>query len=100
MDNSKYLKKIIIDKDYVMESLKVGNNSFIYQQVENSFTQPNAGVNEKMLFSINERIELNRSSFPEPRPAACHQSLWRQQPSHCRDLLQGGRARAARGMRG
>lgn len=42
-------QKIIIDKDFVMESLKVGDNTFIYQQVENSFTQPNGGVNEKML---------------------------------------------------
>ena len=32
-----------------MESLKVGSQTFIYQQVENSFTQPNAGVNEQML---------------------------------------------------
>jgi len=42
-------QKIIIDKDYVMESLQVGDNTFIYQQVENSFTQPNGGVNEQML---------------------------------------------------
>jgi tRNA (uracil-5-)-methyltransferase len=42
-------QKIIIDKDYVMESLQVGNSTFVYQQVENSFTQPNGGVNEKML---------------------------------------------------
>jgi tRNA (uracil-5-)-methyltransferase len=42
-------QKIIIDKDYVMESLNVGEKTFIYQQVENSFTQPNAGVNEQML---------------------------------------------------
>jgi len=42
-------QKIIVDKDYVMESLQVGNKKFIYQQVENSFTQPNAGVNEQML---------------------------------------------------
>ncbi len=42
-------QKIILDKDYVMESLSVGNKQFIYQQVENSFTQPNAGVNEQML---------------------------------------------------
>jgi len=42
-------QKIIIDKDYVMESLQVGSNTFIYQQVENSFTQPNGGVNEQML---------------------------------------------------
>jgi len=42
-------QKIIVDKDYVMESLQVGNKTFVYQQVENSFTQPNAGVNEQML---------------------------------------------------
>ncbi len=42
-------QKIIIDKDYVMESLQVGTHTFAYQQVENSFTQPNGGVNEKML---------------------------------------------------
>jgi len=42
-------QKIIIDKDYVMESLQVGSYTFIYQQVENSFTQPNGSVNEQML---------------------------------------------------
>ncbi len=42
-------QKVIIDKDYVMESLQVGNNTLTYQQVENSFTQPNGGVNEQML---------------------------------------------------
>jgi len=43
-------QKIILDNDYVFEKLKVANKTFIYQQVENSFTQPNAKVNEKMLF--------------------------------------------------
>ncbi len=42
-------QKIIIDKDYVMESLKVGAKTFVYQQVENSFTQPNGEVNIQML---------------------------------------------------
>ena len=42
-------QKVIVDKDYVMESLQVGDKTFTYQQVENSFTQPNAGVNEQML---------------------------------------------------
>lgn len=42
-------QKVIVSKDYLMESLQVGDNIFKYQQVENSFTQPNAGVNEKML---------------------------------------------------
>jgi len=42
-------QKIVISKDFVMESLQVGNKKFVYQQVENSFTQPNGGVNEQML---------------------------------------------------
>lgn len=42
-------QKVILDKDYVMETLTVAGKQFHYQQVENSFTQPNAAVNEKML---------------------------------------------------
>ena len=42
-------QKVIIDKDYVNEILTVNDKKFHYQQVENSFTQPNAMVNEKML---------------------------------------------------
>mgnify|MGYP000170960063 FL=1 len=42
-------QKVIIDKDYVMETLTVANKNYVYQQVENSFTQPNAKVNEQML---------------------------------------------------
>jgi tRNA (uracil-5-)-methyltransferase len=56
-------QKIILDKDYVMESLQVGDNTFVYQQVENSFTQPNGGVNEQMLLwaqqaTSNEKGDL------------------------------------------
>jgi len=43
-------QKIILDNDYVFENLTVDDKKFTYQQVENSFTQPNAKVNEKMLF--------------------------------------------------
>ncbi|MCV5655654.1 tRNA (uridine(54)-C5)-methyltransferase TrmA, partial [Escherichia coli] len=32
--------KIILDRDYVIEKLDVNGQSYIYQQVENSFTQP------------------------------------------------------------
>ena len=42
-------QRIVLDKDYVIESLKVGERTLKYQQVENSFTQPNAVVCEKML---------------------------------------------------
>ncbi|WP_440877584.1 tRNA (uridine(54)-C5)-methyltransferase TrmA [Thalassotalea sp. PLHSN55] len=42
-------QKIILDKDFVTERLSVAGQEFVYQQVENSFTQPNGKVNEKML---------------------------------------------------
>ncbi|WP_286234600.1 tRNA (uridine(54)-C5)-methyltransferase TrmA [Thalassotalea sediminis] len=42
-------QKLIVDKDYVSETLTVNQKQYVYQQIENGFTQPNAGVNEKML---------------------------------------------------
>ena len=42
-------QKWIVDRDHVIEKLTVGEQSYVYQQVENSFTQPNGKVNEKML---------------------------------------------------
>ena len=47
-------QKVILHKDYLMEKLTVGDQSYIYHQVENSFTQPNASVNEKMLLWAQE----------------------------------------------
>ncbi|EKK9986012.1 tRNA (uridine(54)-C5)-methyltransferase TrmA [Vibrio vulnificus] len=41
--------KIVLDRDYVVEKLDVNGKPYIYQQVENSFTQPNGKVAEKML---------------------------------------------------
>lgn len=42
-------QKIMLDQDYVIERLNVDGKTFIYQQIENSFTQPNALVAQKML---------------------------------------------------
>jgi len=42
-------QKICLDHDYVIEKLNVNNQELIYKQVENSFTQPNGGINQKML---------------------------------------------------
>jgi len=42
-------QKICLDRDYVIEKLQVAGNELIYKQVENSFTQPNGGINQKML---------------------------------------------------
>ena len=42
-------QKRVIGKDYVEETLRVNDREYHYQQVEASFTQPNAAVCEKML---------------------------------------------------
>ncbi|CAG9295531.1 tRNA (uridine(54)-C5)-methyltransferase TrmA [Celerinatantimonas diazotrophica] len=42
-------QKILLDQDFVVETLNVNQRPIHYKQVENSFTQPNAGINEKML---------------------------------------------------
>ncbi|RYY02999.1 MAG: tRNA (uridine(54)-C5)-methyltransferase TrmA [Gammaproteobacteria bacterium] len=42
-------QKIVVEQDFVIEQLTVGNKQFHYQQIESGFTQPNARVCEKML---------------------------------------------------
>ncbi|MBL4630793.1 MAG: tRNA (uridine(54)-C5)-methyltransferase TrmA [Paraglaciecola sp.] len=42
-------QKIILDKDYVTEKLTINRRDFTFKQIENSFTQPNALVNIKMI---------------------------------------------------
>lgn len=42
-------QKEVLGKEYVVEELTVNDKKYIYQQVENSFTQPNAEVNQHML---------------------------------------------------
>lgn len=42
-------QKTVLSDDFVVEKLKVNDREFIYKQIENGFTQPNAKVCEKML---------------------------------------------------
>lgn len=42
-------EKVLLDRDYVVERLRVDDQVLSYQQIENSFTQPNAEVAQKML---------------------------------------------------
>lgn len=42
-------QKITLDEDFVVETLQVDGKPFIYQQIENSFTQPNAKMAQNML---------------------------------------------------
>ena len=41
--------KLALERDYVVERLQVYDETYVYQQYENSFTQPNAKVAERML---------------------------------------------------
>ena len=47
-------QKICLERDYADEVLSVNGRDYVYRQAENSFTQPNAAVNCKMLeWAIN-----------------------------------------------
>lgn len=42
-------QKVIIDSDFVIERLPIKDKTFVFKHIENSFTQPNAAVNCKMI---------------------------------------------------
>ena len=42
-------QKIVLERDYVTETLTVDGKQFHYRQIEGGFTQPNGDVNQKML---------------------------------------------------
>lgn len=42
-------QKIVLDRDWLLEEVDVDGRRLRYQQTENSFTQPNAGINRQML---------------------------------------------------
>jgi tRNA (uracil-5-)-methyltransferase len=42
-------QKILVDRDFLIETLQVQSRQIQYQQIENSFTQPNGEVNQQML---------------------------------------------------
>jgi tRNA (uracil-5-)-methyltransferase len=52
-------QKRVLGDDFVIEKLNVNGRAFTYQQVETGFTQPNAGVCEKMLsWALDASSEL------------------------------------------
>jgi len=42
-------QKLIVGQDYITESLNIQNEVYKFKYIENSFTQPNSKVNEKMI---------------------------------------------------
>lgn len=42
-------QKIVLERDYICETLRVNDRNYHYRQMETAFTQPNGRVNEQML---------------------------------------------------
>lgn len=42
-------QKLVLERDHIIETLTIDNKQYRYEQVESSFTQPNAGICEKMV---------------------------------------------------
>lgn len=42
-------QKVVIGQDYITETLNIKEKKYKFKHIENSFTQPNARVNEKMI---------------------------------------------------
>lgn len=54
-------QKIVISRDYIEETLTVNGKSLHYRQTEGSFTQPNAGINQKMLTWAQEVAGVDKT---------------------------------------
>jgi tRNA (uracil-5-)-methyltransferase len=58
-------QKLIIGQDYVTETLTVKDREYKFKHIENSFTQPNATVNEKMVTWAMNQFESSSGDLLE-----------------------------------
>ena len=58
-------QKLVIGRDFVIEKLVVDGREFAYKHIENSFTQPNPGVNQKMIEWTLEGLQESQSDLLE-----------------------------------
>jgi tRNA (uracil-5-)-methyltransferase len=47
-------KKIVLDKEYVTETVHAGGRTYRFRHIENSFTQPNGDINQKIITFLLE----------------------------------------------
>ncbi len=55
-------QRIVVSKDFVVEKLTINQNVFHYQQKENSFTQPNAAINQQMISWVDNCLTVNKKA--------------------------------------
>lgn len=58
-------QKMVLTDDFVIEELSVDGKHYQYQQVEASFTQPNAEVNQKMLTWASDCLQNSHHDLVE-----------------------------------
>ena len=58
-------QKVVLTDDFVIEELSVDGKHYQYQQVEASFTQPNAQVNQKMLTWASDCLKNSHHDLVE-----------------------------------
>ncbi|MEA3330265.1 MAG: tRNA (uridine(54)-C5)-methyltransferase TrmA [Campylobacterota bacterium] len=58
-------QKLIVGQDYVVETLNIDGSEYRFKQIENSFTQPNARVNEQMVSWAIKNIEKSSGDLLE-----------------------------------
>lgn len=58
-------QKIVLDSDFVTETLQIDDRQYSYQQVESGFTQPNAAVNVHMLTWASQCLKGSRGDLVE-----------------------------------
>jgi tRNA (uracil-5-)-methyltransferase len=58
-------QKIVLGKDFVSEKLNIGNQTFVFHHLENSFSQPNPIVNEKMVSWVHKNLEKTETDLLE-----------------------------------
>ena len=58
-------QKLVIGQDYVTEKLQINNKEFYFKHIENSFTQPNARVNEHMVSWALQMLQESKGDLLE-----------------------------------
>ncbi len=59
-------QKVVLSREYVTEELEIEGKKYFYRHYEQSFTQPNPGVNEKMIgWAMRSAKEYGEGDFCE-----------------------------------
>ncbi|MDT0596514.1 tRNA (uridine(54)-C5)-methyltransferase TrmA [Glaciecola petra] len=58
-------QKLVLGSDYVNECLSINGQTYVFKQIENSFTQPNASINVNMIEWVAENASQNQTDLLE-----------------------------------